>query len=186
MTRNTLLRITIILCKVFRVLSVLFFFAIITVTIWIQIAPSDFETIKIKKQRLIYMDNNYIIESDNIQETAYYLSEIKTTSLYFNCIKSLIMIFLIYLCITELQKVIYSLRDIQTFQKRNVLSFRKIGKYLLVVFIFSIIDFWIFSNGGFFSLTINLTFLILSLTTFVLAEIFKEGNKLYEEHQLTV
>ncbi len=189
MTKNTLLRITIVICRIFQILSIVAFLLVIITTIRVQVTPSDFKTTKIftnNTNPMISYTSIYTMGSDNIHRTEYYLSEATTSSLFFNCIKFSIIILLLFLCITELLKIIYSLKHIQTFRQRNVLSFRKIGKYLLIVFVFSIFNFWDFTNGGFFKFTIELTFPILSLTAFILAEIFKEGNKLQEENQLTV
>lgn len=91
-----------------------------------------------------------------------------------------------FLCIKEFQKVIESVKEIKTFQERNVSSFRRIGKYLLISFILVSYSSFTFQQGGTSSFYISFELLIIALLAYIMAEIFKEGNKLSEENKLTV
>jgi hypothetical protein len=77
-------------------------------------------------------------------------------------------------------------RVIQTFRKANVKSFRKIGKYFLLIFILTSFSIVIFEQGMFYGFSLSFTPLVLMFVAYILAEIFKEGNDLSEENQLTI
>lgn len=107
-------------------------------------------------------------------------------SLYLVYLQYPAMLFLLYLSIREFVKVIKSVGAVETFKNSNIQSFRRIGKYQLFFFVLSIVTYVVFKQGNFLKVSIAFTPLLLSLLAFVMAEIFKEGNKLQEENQLTV
>ena len=111
------------------------------------------------------------------QETPFALNNIKPLSAI-----SLIL-FLLYV---EVIRIIDSVKIVQSFRKRNVSSFRKIGKLLFALSLllsFKIVKADMGYYHGFF---VHFTPLILMLTAFILSEIFKEGNALLEENKFTV
>ena len=79
-----------------------------------------------------------------------------------------------------------SVKNLKTFQKNNVYSFRKIDKYIFMIFLLSSYVKVRFQQGGVSATHINLTPLLFVLATFIMAEIFKEGNALEEENDLTI
>ena len=99
----------------------------------------------------------------------------------------MLMLFFIF---REFGKIISSVKALQAFRTENIESFRRIGKYLLVIFLVSGVHFIGTQTAGTSSAKVGFDFdtmpLILMLVAYVLAEIFKEGNRLYEEEQLTV
>ncbi|MBC7914584.1 MAG: DUF2975 domain-containing protein [Pyrinomonadaceae bacterium] len=107
-------------------------------------------------------------------------------SLYLNYLQVSAMLILLYLSIMEFVNVITSVRAIETFKNSNIHSFRKIGKYQLLLFVLSSVTYVMFKQGSFFKISIGFTPLILMFAALIMAEIFKEGNKLQEENQLTV
>ena len=82
--------------------------------------------------------------------------------------------------------MIESVKELKTFQETNVLSFRKIGKYVLIIFIITCYSALTFQNGRISGFYFTPNLLILSLLAYIMAEIFKEGNNLEEENKLTV
>jgi len=141
---------------------------------------SVFKT-SISKSYKIHVDGKVPEDSE-----VFTLNKLKYSSLYFNFIKLSIVLLFSFLCVKEFQNVIESVKEINTFQKRNVSSFRRIGKYLLVIFILMSYSSFTFQQGGTSGFYISFTVLILSLLAYIMAEIFKEGNKLLEENILTV
>ena len=113
-------------------------------------------------------------------------SKLKLFSLYFNYIKISIILLFIFLYVKEFQNIIESVKEIRTFQEENVLSFKKIGKYLLIITILMSYSSYAFQGGVKNAFYVSSTPLILSLLAYVMSEIFKEGNKLLEENKLTV
>lgn len=81
---------------------------------------------------------------------------------------------LIYLCVKEFQKVVESVKEIKIFQKVNVSSFKKIGKYLLIISVLIGYSFFTFQGGGKSSFHIPFIPLILSLLACIVTEILKK------------
>ena len=93
----------------------------------------------------------------------------------------------------EFQNIIQSVKRLGSFHLNNIISFRRIGKYSILYFILTLFYFGLtfnnslyFGQGGFSQTSISFTPLLFALISFILAEIFKEGNKLQQENELTV
>lgn len=114
------------------------------------------------------------------------LSDWKLESLYFTFFKYLFILSLIYLALNQFGNVLNSVKSSKTFQQTNVTAFRKIGYYSLTIAGLSLISYWEFGDFSKNSFSISLNNLIIPLFAFILAEIFKEGNNLKEENQLTI
>ena len=133
--------------------------------------------------------NSYKIHEDGKVPTdseVFAIDELTMGSLYFNYIKVALVVVLGFLCVKEFQKVIESVKGIKSFQRRNVSSFRRIGKYLVVIFFLLSYSSFTFQQGGMSGFYLSFDLLVLSLLAFIMAEIFKEGNNLLEENELTV
>lgn len=210
MKKNTLLSIAIVICKFIRVVYVLIFLIFTGFFVHLQINPSYYEHVdfnselnykgfylkgkgykkandgiftisRYEKSKYTIGDNEFIEDSE-----VYTLSKLNTFSLYFNFIKFSAVLFLSFLCFGEFQKVIGSVKELKTFQETNVLSFRKIGKYVLIIFIITCYSALTFQNGRISGFYFTPNLLVLSLLAYIMAEIFKEGNNLEEENKLTV
>jgi len=91
-----------------------------------------------------------------------------------------------FLITREFQNIVGSVKHFNTFKKDNVISFSRIGKYLLLFFLltsYSVIE---FQEGKNTETHISFIPLFFALLAFIMAEIFKEGNILMEENELTV
>lgn|SRR5690606_15963524 len=120
------------------------------------------------------------------QETPFALNNIKPLSLYLIYIQLSAISLILFLLYVEVIRIIDSVKIVQSFRKRNVSSFRKIGKLLFALSLllsFKIVKADMGYYHGFF---VHFTPLILMLTAFILSEIFKEGNALLEENKFTV
>lgn len=193
MKKNTLLGIAIVICKFIRVLYILAFLILTSVFVHLQISPSSYEKVKFNIETvddgtfLQYKYSDYVNDKENtnqFQELT--LDKMKTGSLYFNFIKTSLLFWFTFLCVKEFQTIIESVKEVKTFQENNVLSFRKIGKYLLFISVIMMFTYYTFQNGAKVSYSISYKVLILSLLSYIMAEVFKEGNNLEEENKLTV
>lgn len=134
---------------------------------------------------------SYIIKESWViegQETvnAFTLDNIKAASLYLIYLQISAVGLLSFLIFREFWKIISSVRQIQSFRLNNIISFRKIGKYFFILFLLISFKIVIVEQGAFYGFYLYLTPLFLMLVAYILGEIFKEGNKLFEESQYTV
>jgi hypothetical protein len=195
MKKNKLLNIAVVACKSIRVIYIIAFIMLTGIFIHLQIAPdsykkgnysfnnttSGFQFSKYKEWKFSY-PNQQKLEGKDV----YTIDKILKTSLYINYLKLIAMLLFMFLATKEFQKVMQSVKDLKTFQKNNAHSFRKIGKYIFIIFLLSSYVKVSFQQGGFSQTNINLTPLLFVLVAFVMAEIFKEGNALEEENDLTI
>lgn len=114
------------------------------------------------------------------------LSQIRPFSLYLIYLKACAICWFTLLAALEFIKVLKSVEQLQAFQLRNVEAFRKIGKYTSFVFILSSVSLVVAQQSFKFGLAFQQTPLLVMLAAFILAEIFREGNRLHQEEQLTV
>jgi hypothetical protein len=114
------------------------------------------------------------------------LSRISITSLYVNYLQVMCMLLLIFLAVREFLAIIRSVQIVETFHQRNISAFQKIGKYFFLLFILSGITIVSAQEAHLHSYSLQLTPLILSVVALIMAEIFRQGNKLLEENQLTI
>jgi len=194
MKKNTVLNIAIIICKSLRLFYVLIFFAVTVIFIHYQINPSPYKDLDFKTRHLV-KDNNfstfksYKINVDGktpIDSDVFRFNKIEFTSVLFNYVQLFLILGLYFLCTKEFQNIIESVKNIKTFQKENSNSFKKIGKYLLLIFFLTGYTSYKFELGGISGFNISFTLLIFTLLTYIMSEVFKEGNKLSEESQLTI
>jgi hypothetical protein len=189
MNKNSLLNIANFFCNFFKLLIGIL---IITITIgfihfqfdsnyyneWSMEKPENDSVIRFEKESFVAHKPT---DSQNLR-----LTDWKTSSLYFNYFKFISILIFIYLSINQFKKVLKSVSKLETFQRTNVRAFRKIGYYCLLIAglsFFSYLEFNYYSKN---SISIPLNILLIALLAFILAEIFKEGNNLMEENQLTV
>jgi len=197
MTKNRLLNVAILICKLFKLIYIIVFIIITGIFIHFQVNPSayknfDFNDFSIEndtnlkfkyetKSTFTY-NNEKMPEVDEI----YKIEKLTGASSFFLYIESALCIFLGFLCLKEFQNVLESVKKINTFQEGNVTSFRKIGKYLSMIFIVSSFSMLNYRNGEIMSFNFTITLPCLIMFSFIMAEIFKEGSMLSEEVNLTV
>lgn len=90
------------------------------------------------------------------------------------------------LILGEAIKVISSLKTLTTFRKENIKAFRKMGYIFLVLFVINMLSIIQNATGLEMRFSLPLNYLLAVIGCFVLSEIFKEGNKLMEENNLTI
>lgn len=109
-----------------------------------------------------------------------------TSLLHFKVVKAILFLLVILFFMREVVKVIKGMNDFNTFQNQNVKSFQRMAYGSLAVFFLKIPVYGI--TDGVLGMTLKMEFtpLMVALALFVLAEVFKEGNNLYEEQKFTV
>lgn len=199
MTKNRLLNIAIGSCKFLKLIYILSFIFTSIIFIHIQIDREAYNDIKINHTGdtsttfSIGSNKSYTEKYKDPYNDAYVLEKLTTTTIYLIYFKFTCIFILLFLSIKEFQNIIQSVKRLDTFRRNNILSFRQIGKYSILYFILTLLYFTLtfdntlyFGQGGFSQTSISFTPLLFALISFILAEIFKEGNKLQQENELTV
>jgi hypothetical protein len=189
MNRNSLLNIANFFCQFFKFLIGITMIIITLVFIHFQFDRGFYNEWKVDKPE---MDSIVFIESETLigkktgngQELKF--TDWKIASLYFNYLKLTGILVLIYLAIYQFQKVLHSVKKLETFHQTNVDAFKNIGYYCLLITALSVFSYWDFESYSTISFSVSLEILLIALIAFILAEIFKEGNNLMEENKLTV
>ncbi len=189
MTKNTLLNIAVVLCEILKLGLVLILIALTAFFIHIQINKDYYKDKELQFSTKDYhysMTKKWKIDNSMDDKDVYTIDNLKTGSLYFNYLKYIIALVLIFISISEFQKVIKSVKYVETFGIKNVKSFKRIGVCVLVYTIIMSYSSMRFNLGGFSGFGFNLNPLILALAAFIMAEVFKEGNSLKQENDLTI
>ena len=197
---NRLLNIAVAICKFTKLIYILSFIATTVIFIHIQIDREAYNDLDIKTNHTsasttfsIGLNKSYSDKWEDPYNEVYVLEKLTTTTIYLIYFKFTCIFILLFLSIKEFQNIIQSVKRLDTFRLNNILSFRQIGKYSILYFILTILYFILnfnntlyFGQGGFSQTSISFTPLLFALISFILAEIFKEGNKLQQENELTV
>ena len=189
MTKNTLLNIAIILSEIIKIG---FVFILITLTAFFVHLQIDKDYYNGKELQFNTKEYHYSISKkwkvDNSMDDkdVYTINNLNTGSLYLNYLKYAMALILAFISVREFQKVIKSVKHVETFGVKNVKSFKRIGVCLLVYSIIMSYSSMRFKLGGFSGFGLNVNLLILVLVAFIMAEIFKEGNSLKQENDLTI
>lgn len=189
MKKNRLLNVATFACKTFCFVQLGMLLFITIVLIHWHIDREFYSEIVLKPGFLNNSTIGYSVATSWTTDTLkapLTLSYVKPVSLYFLYIQMSTILFLAFLTFKEFLKIIRSVRLIETFKRSNIKSFRSIGKYFLLIFILTSFCVVIYEQGMFYSLSLSFTPLILMFGAYILAEIFKEGNDLSEENQLTI
>ena len=194
MTKNTLLNIAIL---VSRLLKSILIIATIVLTGLFVYAQIDKETFADKE--IVLKANpsvtriSYIVSTvwkENTDATydlkPYTFGKLKKVSLYINYFKGLGVAVLMFLIIRAFETIMLSVKTLKTFSRNNVKLFRQIALYIVFVTILTSYTVLRFESGDQTMSHLSLTPVIYMLLAFIMAEIFKEGNNLREENDLTI
>ncbi|WP_425392490.1 hypothetical protein [Ekhidna sp.] len=106
--------------------------------------------------------------------------------LTFSFAKNLIQILITLLLLSRAIKIIESIKHLKAFVSENILHFKKMGAFFIMLFLVDLISLLPANSGTMVHLEAKLLYPICALVCFLLSEIFTEGNRLYEENELTV
>lgn len=106
--------------------------------------------------------------------------------LLFTFIELALSILFSILIINEGLKVIRSIRTLDTFKRQNIIAFRRMAYFFLSLFVVHMFSLKESQETFTFTFSLPLNYLFAVVGCFILAEIFKEGNRLMEENELTI
>jgi hypothetical protein len=190
MKRIDMLRFPVLLCYGLYIIVAIAAICATVIFVHIQIDPQYYIQWNAGLMSSDGMISRKVFESWNTDpskaNTLLSFAQIKKGSLYFNYLQIICTLSFILFAVKEFLNIIESVKSLETFQQRNVQSFQKIYKYLFVIFILSSIRIVNAQEANLFSYSLQFTPLILSVAALIMAEIFKQGNQLLEENQLTI
>ena len=193
MKKNTLLSIASLACKLINAIILITIITATALFIHFQLDKSAYQNWDFIDQKsgssIISLESkiDYSKNSETVSPQKPNFINFSTLSLYFNYIKFTVSASLIFMSIRLFGKVIASVKNRKTFENINAFAFKRIGIYCFIIGITSSYDYYDFETQ--YKLTrisLNLTFFIIALIALVLSEIFKEGNKLKLESDLTI
>lgn len=177
---NTLLNIALVIGRIIQVVLVLLSIGNMILGVVVLFLPEYFGYFEFEGEKL-RVDTINLTDGGFIPKTGIAL---------FIILKKLISCIAYYLIVREIVRIIQSIRSLSTFKEQNTIGFRKAGTYFLVLFLISIYSIYEIPGEGFprtiVEFSIDLEYIIPAIICLILAEVFKEGNKLREENQLTI
>lgn len=195
MTKNTLLNTAIWVTRLLKIILIIATIGITSLFIYAQIDKDTFAD-----QEIVLKVNPGIIgfstigssvwkddtKGGNYDLKPYTFGKLKTVSLYINYFKVIFIALLIFLILRAFETIMLSVKTLHTFSSRNAKLFRKIGVYIIVITILISYTVFRFESGVQTVSQISLTPIIYILLSFIMAEIFKEGENLRAENDLTI
>lgn len=115
-----------------------------------------------------------------------FLNDIRLLSLYSIYLQTVATLLLIFFILKDFVRIIRSVKQFNTFRLENISTFRRIGRLFVVLHVLTSIKFVVVQDKALSEIDFSFTPLVLAMAAFMLAEVFREGNRLYEEEQLTV
>ena len=116
----------------------------------------------------------------------YTFGKLKTISLVLNFFKLLIIAVLLFFILRSFETIMLSVKTLKTFSAKNTKRFRQIAISIVIIAILTSYNVLHFDNGEQKLTHISMTPVIYIILAFIMAEIFKEGEILREENDLTI
>ncbi|MEX0968453.1 MAG: DUF2975 domain-containing protein [Bacteroidia bacterium] len=182
MERNQILKLSVLVFKALRVFCIIALGILAVVAVMWHISPDTLQSVYLDKDTLYYQ---YSGQSAGT-EAEISLNEMGQAAFYFNSLKLAIILLVLLYIFQRALRIIRSMKSLQTFRDNNVRQFQKIGSAFLVLALFNTFYFMEVSGHAVINFMVPFNSLLAALLGFLLAEIFKEGNRLMEENQLTV
>jgi len=203
MKKNYLLFFADILCKILIWTTILAGILLVLIFIHLQINPGFYQNVTLhpENDHINFKIEPHLIQKQSFAEwnksgdRVYYLNRLTLrTEIYltfYHLIKQVIFLVILF----QVQKFIRSIKNYSTFHSNNVKVFMNIGFCFLLLFIIQIFPSLTTFDMKFADRPMNFVavtwnfqtkFLILFIFSFILSEVFREGNKLKEENELTI
>ncbi len=193
MQKNKLLFLALLVSKAIRVLIFLGLALLLIIFIHWHIDRDYYKAVQIS------VDNGSLFISEGKTETAQpvpqllsnsskrvYLNDLNPFSIYFTFLQICVTLVLSYFIVREVIRILKSVQELQPFNTGNITSFRRIGYLCFSVAALNCFRFLIAKQTLSVTFSVDYVLLIFMLITFILAEIFSEGQKLYEQDKLTI
>ncbi|MCA0131441.1 DUF2975 domain-containing protein [Winogradskyella alexanderae] len=195
MTKNTLLNIAILISRFLKASIIIATLVFTTLFVYVQFDKETFADKEIilsadpSIMRVSYIEST--VWKEDTKDTdydmkPYTLGKLKTISLYLNYFKLLIIAVLLFFILRSFQTIMLSVKTLKTFSTKNTKRFRQIAFSIVLITIFTSYNVLRFDNGEQKLTHISLTPVIYIILAFIMAEIFKEGEILREENDLTI
>ena len=191
MTKNTLLNIAITIARILKGLLIVGAILLTVLLVYTQIDSEVFANreIKISQSSSSFgysRSDSSTFNDANKDSSPFTIGKLKTVSTFVFYFKGLLVLALYYMSINAFEKIMLSVKTLKTFNVNNAKLFRRIGQYIIAISILTSYSVMRFESGIQSKLAIEFTPLIVALLAFILAEIFKEGNDLKQENDLTI
>lgn len=188
MTKSTLLNIAIFVCRISLGFFIFLFIGLTTIFVHIQIDKNFYKDKEVESNvsEFNYASIGKSKTSNAIDSEVYTIGNIVIGSLYFMYIKYSAILVLLFLSFKEFKKIMLSVKKLSTFKNNNIISFKRIGSFAFLYFLVSSFYFIQFEDGAYSGFTISFGPLIIMLLSFIMAEIFREGNLLLKDNELTI
>ncbi len=193
MKRNKLLYLAHVVTKVIRALILLGLVLLVIVFIHWQFNMDDYKSVQVS------VDSGSLSISESKTERAeptlpisktsgktVYLNDLNPFSIYFTFLQLVASLVLSYFIAREVIRILKTVQESQPFNAGNITSFRRMGYLCLSIAALNCIRLLIAKQTLSVTFSVDYTLLIFMLITFILAEIFSEGQKLYEQDKLTI
>jgi hypothetical protein len=189
MERNTLLYVALLVSKAARIVIIVALALFVIVLIHWHLDSGSYKGVRVS------VDNGSVIFTEgktdisrpsNTTGSWIYLNDLNSFSRYFVLLQIFVTLVLSYFIVREVIRILVSVQQLQPFNTGNIKSFRRIGYLCLSIATLNCLRFVITDKTSTMSFSVDFTLLIVTLITFILAEIFKEGQKLYEQEKLTI
>ena len=189
MNKNTLLSIASGLCSITRVILIITVLASTMFSIHFLMDSSAYSDFKItvpessSSLKIEFEDfaGEIAVDLDKLN-----FSDWNTSSVIFSYFQFIGILTLVYLSVGEFENVLKSVKRLKTFENTNEQAFRKIGFYCTILTLVTTITYLQFGNYSLSRFSISFNYLGFALFAFILSEVFKEGNTLKTENDLTI
>lgn len=193
MRRNKLLYLALVVTKVIKALILLGLVLLVILFIHWQFNMDDYKSVQVS----VSSGSLSIFESTtgsaepvpDISKTSgktVYLNDLNSFSVYFTLLQLVASLVLSYFIARQVIRILKSVQESQPFNAGNITSFRRIGYLCLSIAVVNCFRFLIAKQTLSITFSVDYMLLIFMLITFILAEIFSEGQKLYEQDKLTI
>lgn len=191
MTKNTLLNIAILVTRLLKGITISVAIVLTGLFLYVQINDEAFadHEIKLNQSQITFgyaKIGSSTFNSPDKDPSPYTVGNLKTISIYVFYFKGLLVMALFFMSIRAFEMIMLSVKTLKTFSSSNSKLFRKIGQYIIFITILTSYSVIRFESGVQTRLTVEFTPLIYALLSFIMAEIFKEGQSLREENDLTI
>jgi len=175
MNKNAILKFTLTVFTILRVLIALFIFCSLFVGLGAFVIEEYESGIFFESGKIIF---NNTVDKMSINEFARQMPIRYTLTL----IQNLALLFFLYKIIVALVRVIKSINSLKTFTIENIKAFKNISLHALIIFVIQLVKI----SPDKISFILHFSTIIGSALAFILSEVFKEGQKLLEENKLTI
>lgn len=190
MERNRIIVIAKGLCRFMEIFLMLFAVLFTGVLIHWHFSPETYALVELPsalKGGFTGQDFRIINASDGENLTnQVLLSELTPGMLYWTYLRTLAFLSLMFLIVKEVRRILGSIESLETFRQDNVIAFQKIGRYALIIFFLASFNVWVVPGDSNINLNFALGPLLFAVFALVMAEVFKEGNRLMEDSNLTI